>query len=376
MSENQNFKFVRDKIHTQRMVLLQGGTRSGKTRSYIDFIINYCKLYNGLEIDITRSTFTALRGTAYAEFVKALRDYNIEFKHNKSEHFIELNGNVISFYGLDNDEKVHGRERDIIWINEINQIKETVFDQIAPRTRHRILGDYNPRLGRQHWLDPYIKKYPPLITTYLDNPFLSAAQVEDIESRKDNKYWWSIYGKGERAAVEGVIFSNWVKGEFNKYLPYCYAIDWGYYPDPLAMVKVAVDDRAKKIYVHELIYATEINDVAAAVDGLGISKKDLIVCDTNEPRAREALKKKGYNIANSEKKRIVDDIRAISNYQIVVTPSSLNAQMELDNYSWNDKRASIPIDDYNHICDGIRYCFNRLTSKSIISGAVYGTNTF
>lgn len=376
MKANPNFDYIHERIQHDRMVLLQGGTRSGKTRSCIDYIINICVKYSGMEIDICRDTFVALRSTVYREFIKVLRELNIFYTHNKQEHAIIINNNLISFYGLDNDEKVHGRERDIIWINEINQIKQTVFDQLAPRTRYRIIGDYNPRLGRKHWLDDYIKRFPPLITTYLDNPFLTSAQINDIESRKDNKYWWAIYGQGERAAVEGAIFPNWKIGEFDISLPFVYAIDWGYYPDPLALIKVAVSTRHKKIYVQEYVYATEINDVVEVVKNVGINKRDLIICDTSEPRAREAIKSDGYNIANAVKKKIVDDIRTISQYEIIVTKDSYNLQTELDNYAWNDKRSSIPIDDYNHCIDAMRYGFNRLTTKPSMRDAVYSEQVF
>lgn len=374
MTANPNFEYLHDRMLHDRMVLLQGGTRSGKTRSCIDYVINICVKYSGMEIDICRDTFVSLRSTVYVEFVKALRSTRIPFEWNKSEHIITIRTNNVSFYGLDNDEKIHGRERDIIWINEINQIKETVYDQIAPRTRHRIIGDFNPRLGREHWLDTYIDKYPPMITTYRDNPFLTAAQITDIESKRGNKYWWSIYGKGERAAVEGVIFDNWEVGEFDTTLPYCYGLDWGYYPDPLAMVKIAIDKKKKTIYLDEIIYGKEIKNVSEAINSANVNKHDLIVCDTSEPRAREAIKSAGYNIVNAVKNKIIEDIRVISNYNIIVTNSSRNLKKELDNYSWNDKRSSVPIDDWNHGLDAMRYGFNRLVSKSILGGVRYYEN--
>ena len=45
----------------------------------------------------------------------------------------------------------------------------------------------------------------------------------------------------------------------------------------------------------------------------------------------------------------------MQDYKIVVTPNSLNLQKELNNYAWSDKKAGIPIDEYNHLIDAIRY---------------------
>ena len=60
---------------------------------------------------------------------------------------------------------------------------------------------------------------------------------------------------------------------------------------------------------------------------------------------------------------IKEDIREIQNYEMIVDPSSSNLKRELNNYIWNDKKASIPIDDWNHLLDAMRYGYRRLTSK-------------
>jgi len=203
---NPNYTFLKNNFATERMVLLQGGTRSGKTYAVIYFIIWLCKRYPdaGMEIDLVRDTFAALKSTAWKDFQKVLTQHGLyrERAHKKSDHIYVLYGNYINYYGADNPDKIHGRSRDILWINEAHQFPGETIDQLLPRTRYKIICDYNPNLPRIHWLDDYIERYPPLITTFRDNPHLTKDQVEDIKIKIKDKYWWKVYGLGERTLPE------------------------------------------------------------------------------------------------------------------------------------------------------------------------------
>lgn len=210
-------------------------------------------------------------------------------------------------------------------------------------------------------------------STYLDNiEHLSDSFIHAIEQMKtDNpkKYAHKIIG-GWKAKQEGVVFENWIEGDFNNRLSSCIGLDYGYYPDPLAAVKVAVDKRNKKIYLKEMVYATKIDDemIIDVLKNCSIKKRELIVCDHNEPRTTNKILKAGYNIKKARKGKgsIINDIRDILGYQLIVDPGSFNLKTELNNYVWNDKRASIPIDDFNHLLDGMRYGFRKLMGPSIV----------
>ena len=158
MKANPNFDYLHEKLPNQRITLLQGGTRSGKTYATIYFLIDYCLMYSGMEIDICRDTFTALKATAWKDFKDVLISCNLynDKNHNKTDHSYLLNGNTINYYGADTPDKIHGRSRDILWINEAHQFPQETIDQLFPRTRYKIIADYNPALGLEHWLDPYI----------------------------------------------------------------------------------------------------------------------------------------------------------------------------------------------------------------------------
>ena len=160
MRANPNYTHLKKHVPEDRVTLLQGGTRSGKTFSVIYYIIWLCKENRsaGIEIDIVRDTFTALKATAWKDFKQVLIEhglYNSE-DHNKTDHIYNLFGNYISYYGADNPHKIHGRSRDLLWVNEAHQFPQETVDQLFPRTRHRIICDYNPAIGDDHWLDELI----------------------------------------------------------------------------------------------------------------------------------------------------------------------------------------------------------------------------
>jgi len=358
-----NYTYLKKNVPEKRVTLLQGGTRSGKTYAICHYIIWLCHQYEGMTIDIVRDTFTALKATAWNDFKDILLElelYNSD-NHNKTDHIYNLNNNTISYYGADNPQKIHGRKRQILWINEAHQFPSETIDQLFPRTEYRIIADYNPALPTDHWLDSYIEKYPPLITTYRDNPYLTADQIADIESRKNNPTWWKVYGNGERTSPEGQIFTNYKNGKFDNTLTSIYGLDFGFSIDPTALTQVSVDKRQKKIYIKELAYAKNLS--SEAIDKIlkeNTRLNGLIIADSADPRMIDYLKKRGHNIRGAEKGQ--DSVRAgimqMLDYELIIEGENL--AKELNNYVWNDKKAGVPIDSYNHALDGARYALSFL----------------
>ena len=361
------------------MVLLQGGTRSGKTYSIIYYLLDLCINHTGLEIDIVRDTLVDLKATAWADFEKVLKEhgYYDEREHNKSEHSYNLLGNKIFYYGADNSGKVHGRSRDILWINEAHLFDGESIDQLFPRTRHRIICDYNPALGFEHWIDKYILTSPLLISTYLDNPYLTKSQILDIEDKKDKKYWWSVYGNGNRSSREGVVFENWKIGEFDKSLAYCYGQDFGFNPDPTTLIKTAVNQKTKTIYLKECYYAESLSTLEISNRNKESIERlnDLIIADSAEPRLISEVRAKGLNIQRAYKPSIFYRINKSLEYNIVISPESKNLIAEMSKYIWSNKKSGIPIDKYNHGIDAWQYAFLKLINpKATYQSPIYSEN--
>ena len=224
-------------------------------------------------------------------------------------------------------------------------------------------------------------------TTYLDNiEYLNDIFLQQIKRLKEDSiaqatdehgnFSQALFNKSEYAqkiigrwadVSEGVIFTNWETGAFDTSLTYGYGQDYGFSIDPDTLIKVAVDNRSKIIYIDEKYY----NNKQLSSDGLYQLNStlidrpdDLIVADSAEPRLIADLKDKGLNIEPCEKGAgsVSAGITTMLNYKLVVTPESFNVMKELKNYAWNDKKAGIPIDNHNHAIDAIRYITMKLLS--------------
>jgi phage terminase large subunit len=354
------------------VTLLQGGTRSGKTYSAVYYLIWLCKNHPnaGLEIDVCRDTYTALKSTAWKDMKDVLLTLGIyrDDLHNKTEHIYNLFGNYLSYYGADNPDKIHGRSRDILWINEAHQFPEETIDQLFPRTRYKIIADYNPALPQEHWLDKYIEKFPPLITTYKDNPHLTRAQVEDIESKLNNKYWWKVYGTGQRAQPTGAVFNNYRIDSFEDKDfgrdgnldsdVMGFGQDYGFSQDPSTLIKVWIDNKKRIIYLKECFWEVGLNTAQLYALNREYAQRELIVGDSAEVRLITELKQRGLNIIPCDKGTgsITAGISLMSEFEIVIEAKSKNLIKEFNNYSWLDKtNKSIPEDRWNHGIDAVRY---------------------
>lgn len=207
-------------------------------------------------------------------------------------------------------------------------------------------------------------------TTYLDNkenlPDTYLELIENLKLANPDAYAHRYLGKWQERK-EGVIYPNWIEGEFDLTLPYGYGLDFGF-TNPDAMCKVAVDDARKLVYLHEEMYATKQSNETIKTSVAAIAGNDMVIADSNEPRTIEALQGIGLNVQKVEKYPgcVVDRIRILSDYTWVVTPESYNAKFEFNNYIWNDKKASIPLDKNNHIIKAGEYIATRLLEGSTV----------
>ena len=169
-----------------------------------------------------------------------------------------------------------------------------------------------------------------------------------------------MYGKGEYAPLEGAILKRWKKGKFNDELAYTFGLDWGW-TDPFTLTKVAVDKKKKIIYVKQIAYSSGLSmtNIKTIIEN-NCTRQDLIICDSSEPLniAELRMYNGGYNTIRAFKRPgiVQERLRWMQDYLIIVDDSP-DIENELNNYIWNDKRAEIPIDKFNHSIDGFGYAF-------------------
>ena len=359
----------------KKIVIEQGGTRSGKTFNILLWIIfQYCTDNRDKVITICRKTFPALRATVMRDFMDILKEYDIYRSgfHNKSNSEYLLFGNLIEFISLDQPQKVRGRKRNLLYANEINELTWEDWQQLIFRTNDKIVGDFNPS-DEYHWL--YDKVIPRndcqfFQTTYKDNPYLENTLISEIERLKEtDQQYWQIYGLGERATSINTIF-NYIEV---KQIPedaklISYGMDFGYSNDPTTLVSVYSKDY--NLYIKEHLYRTQMTtqDINVFLREQNLSRNP-IYADSAEPRLIAELRRMGHNIFPSIKGK--DSINAgidlLKRYKIHILSSSSNAISEFRNYKWREDKTgmlvNIPEDKHNHIIDPCRYATYSILSR-------------
>lgn len=383
----------------KRYILATGGRASLKSSSVHDFI---CRLTyeQGHGILFTRYTMTSAEKSIIPEFKLTLSRLGIEndfyitknvIKNLRTDSFILFSG--IKTSSGDQTANLKSISGITTWVIEEGEDfrDEKAFDTIDDSIRttekqNRVIWIQNPTTQEHFIYQRWIKNTSRQIdvlghkvtvsnhpdvehihsTYHIAKDYLSDAWIKKAENaeKTNPKWFYHNYIGGWLEKAEGVVFENWEEGEFNDYLPYCYGLDFGFHPDPLAIGKIAVDKGNKLIYVKEIAYEQHAStDRIINILDEYVFSDDLVICDTNEPRTTSEIKSYGYNIQKAQKNKIVDDIRRIQSFKIIVDPDSPNFKRELNNYVWNDKKASIPIDDFNHLIDQMRYSFNKLTNN-------------
>ena len=351
-----------------RIQVHQGGTRSGKTYSILTALIELCHKNTGLVITICRKTYPALRATAMRDFFEILNKegaYNVEL-HNKSEGTYQLWGNLVEFISVDQPTKVKGRKRDVLFVNECNELALEDWRQLMLRTTERTIIDFNPS-DEFHWI--YEQVIPRedadfFQTTYKDNPFLPESVVLEIERFKDvDENFWRVYGLGERGASQATIFTHWKEIDQipNEYKLLTTGLDFGYTNDPTAVVRIYTDGYG--FAVDEICYATRLtnSDIAKMLRDNGVHRSDVVICDSAEPKSIDEIHSHGFNTHGARKGR--DSIRSgisfLHSRPLAVTSRSVNLIRELRNYKWkedkNGKQLNEPVDSFNHAIDAMRY---------------------
>ncbi len=187
---NTNKVFRHLEESTKKIVVQQGGTRSGKTFNILLWIIfSYCEKNTGKIVTICRKTFPALRGTVMRDFFQILKDHEIysEDLHSKTANEYRLNSNIVEFISLDMPQKIRGRKRDLLFANEANELSQEDWQQLLFRTNEKVILDYNPS-EEFHWIYDQVLTRSDVEfyqTTYKDNPFLGDVIKQEIERLKE-----------------------------------------------------------------------------------------------------------------------------------------------------------------------------------------------
>jgi len=355
-----------------RITCLQGGTRSSKTYSLCQLFIVKALKETGKVFTICRKTLPALKGTAYRDVLELLKELGLylEEYHNKSELSYALNGNLIEFISIDQPQKIRGRKRDYLWLNEANEFNYEDYQQLILRTTGKVYLDYNPS-------DPYSWIYEKVITrddctfiksTYKANPFLDKDTIAEIERLKDlDPDYWRVYGLGEIGSIQTMIFRQFELVDEVQGRLVGYGLDFGFTNSPTALVAVYQSDN--NLYIKEMLYEKRLTnmDIANKLKEFRIDRQSEIVGDSAEPKTIEEIYRQGFNIKPAKKGAGIHlGIDIMRRYKLHITKDSLNAIKEFRGYKWaTDKNGDVlntPVKVNDHLIDATRYlCLNKLS---------------
>ena len=374
----QNFNSTSD------IVVNQGGTSSGKTYAILQVLfakaISETCIITVVGQDIPNLKVGALRDAIDIHNGDEAIKQQVVFYNRSDRVFSFMNGSIMEFNSYDNDQDAKSGKRDYLFVNEANGIQYNIYEQLSLRTRKQVYIDYNP--DTSFWVHDKIIPLPNtelIISDHRHNPFLSEKIRDKIEGLKSKDLdLWKVYARGITGRIEGLIFKKWyiLNEDFSNKNLIGYGIDFGFTNDPTTLLEVRMQDG--ELYVKELIYETGLTnqDISIKMEALGVSKSALIVADSAEPKSIEELRRLRWTIDGVKKGKdsVMFGINLLKGYAINVHASSVNLIKELEQYKWkvnkNGDSLNVPIDEYNHAIDALRYLIMHKFSKK-----GYGTYT-
>jgi phage terminase large subunit len=355
----------------KRKKVIQGGTSAGKTFGILPILIDRCIRTPYLETSVVSESIPHLRRGAMKDFLKIMIETN-RFRDNQwnrsSLKYTFTNGSYIEFFSVEQPDKLRGARRNVLYVNEANNVPFEAYTQLSIRTSGDIWIDFNPTANFWAHKEVVAQQDADFITlTYLDNEALPQTIVDDIESAREraktSEYWsnwWKVYGLGQIGSLEGVCIKEWkeIKLPLEARL-LCYGMDFGYSNDPSTLIALYKYNDA---YIFdEVIYQKKLlnSDISSLFRSHDIN--GVVYADSAEPKSIAELRTYGHKVVPCTKGKdsIVYGINLINQNEIFVTSRSKNLIKELQSYTWMKDREgntiNKPIDSFNHCIDAARY---------------------
>ena len=356
----------------KRIRAIAGGTSASKTISILLLLIDQCQVSSNknksLLVSVVSESLPHLKRGAMRDFINIMESHNYfqEANWNRTDFAYNFSPKVkLEFFGVDSPDKVRGPRRDILFINEANNVPYHSYDQLEVRTKDTIWLDWNPT--NEFWFYqevlPHRQADLDFITlTYKDNDALSDSIVQSIESRKHNAGWWKVYGLGELGEVEGKIYKDWTIIDT---IPHearleRLGLDFGYANDPAVLVAIYYFNGG--YIVDELIHRTHMSNrkVADYINSSDFTNI-LVVADSAEPKSIDEMREYGINITGAVKGQgsVNYGIQYVQDQRMSMTKRSVKVIKSYRNYMWRTDRDGVILDIPDHhfsdAMDAIRY---------------------
>lgn len=356
----------------KRIVVAQGGSRSGKTFNILIYWVYRLMQENGKTLSIVRKTLPSLKNSVLKDLIEVLELFGVyePTDWHKQEGWYRLGNNVINWFSVDEPQKLRGSKRNYLYCNEANELKIEDWNQLIFRTTDKVILDYNPSDLRS-WVyelaerdDTYFFK-----TTWRDNPFIEKSIIKELESLRDkDENLYKVYALGERGTPQQLVFNKW---EDIEQIPKTAkfvgrGIDWGF-NSPTALIEIYKED--DNLYFDEKLYVRgmTVPDILYRMEQMGIDKTDTIWADSALPQNIEEMKRNRWNVKPVKKKPIMHGLDLIRRHKIYITKNSRNILEEFATYRYKEDKdgnlLDVPEDENNHAIDAIRYVLESELTK-------------
>ena len=382
-----------------RYLIVKGGRGSKKSTTAALKIITGMMKYPLSNAVVIRQVFNTQKDSTFKQLQWACEALGVSRKWKFTTSPLEATylptGQKIYFRGMDNPLSITSITVAkgflcYCWFEEAYQItSEENFNKVDLSLRgqmpegyyRQIIMTFNPWSDKT-WIKKRFFDTPDndnklsMTTTYecnewLDDSFLQI--MEEMKERQPRRY--RIEGDGEWGVSEGLVFDNWKVEDFDPAaldFSMSLGLDFGW-RDPTAIAVMRVDEENKRLYLCEEYYHSQktLDEVADWLKENGY-QKSVIVADSAEPRSIEELKQKNIRRIKPCKKgagSIMEGVRKLQEYEIIIHPSCENAVIEFENYAFDkdkfDNWVDKPIDDFCHIIDSMRYGIQGFKNTSV-----------
>lgn len=352
----------------KRRALNEGGTSSSKTFSILQALIILAHgAKENLLISVVAETFPHLKRGAMRDFLLIMEENFDRERWNKTDSIYDFGNAKMEFFSADDSSKLRGARRDILFLNEANNISFDSYRELDIRTRRFTFLDWNP--VSEFWahenglISASENEY--IHSTYLDaKEVLPPEVIANIESNRDrDPNWWNVYGLGLIGKIEGLVYPYF---EQEDRLPdggeVFFGLDFGYSTDPTALVKCVI--KGDELHRQELIYEKGLknNEIAQRFEELGLRKRhDLIIADSAEPKSIDEIYRYGWNIFGCSKGAgsVEFGHQKVRQYKLFWTKDSLNGIKEQRNFRFlpdkDGKLTDKTTHSFSHLMDAVRY---------------------
>lgn len=375
------------------------GGRGSLKSSTVSVLVPLLLINNpGTHALVLRKVANTIRDSVYAQYIWAIGELGMaaywEAKVSPMELIYKPTGQKIMFRGADDPMKIKSIKVPFGYI-AVTHFEEK--DQFAGRAEIRTIlqstmrggsrywnfESYNPPISRDNWAnkDSLEERTDRLChkSTYLQAPpewlgeqFL--AEAEHLKATDERAYQHEYLGIP--VGTGGNVFDNLelreITDEEMSHFDHIYqGVDYGWFPDPFAFIRLHYDRARETIYLMDEIYQNKLTNEASGNIIIHRGYKDAyITCDSAEPKsvadyramglpAKAAVKGPGsvdYGMKWLQRRKIVIDRKR--------TPNAYN---EFVNYEYDRNKDGDIISGYpdenNHLIDATRYAVERISRR-------------